>query len=337
MKIGIVNDRPIAVEAIRRALAVASKHEIAWVASNGTEATIACQRDLPDLVLMDLIMPVMDGVEATRRIMASTPCPILVVTASTDSNADKVFEAISAGALDAVNTPTMVMPGSLGVTQLLRKIDALSSLVKEHSSVKKTAPKANNRLIAIGSSAGGPAAVAEVLKSFPADMPASVVVIQHLDEQFARGFSTWLQTHTKIPVGIADDGQKMEQGRVYIAATSDHLVLNSSCQLIYTPNPREYAYRPSVDAFMLSLVRYWTGDAVGVLLTGMGKDGALGLKAMRDAGYHTISQDQSTSAVYGMPKAAAALNAAIEVLPLPRIGHSTLTKIMELSQNSRRS
>jgi chemotaxis response regulator CheB len=332
MRIGIVNDRAIAVEAIRRAITNGGRHLVAWVAGDGQEAVRLCQADAPDLVLMDLIMPVMDGVEATRRIMSATPCPILVVTANTDTNAGKVFEAISAGALDAVNTPAMAIPGSAGVNQLLRKIDSIGSLMLDSFRVKAPRRRENLRLIAIGASAGGPAAVAEVLKAFPAAMPASVVVIQHLDEQFAKGFARWLQTYSKLPVVIAAQGEKLVSGKIYIAATSDHLVLNQSRDLVYTPHPAEYAYRPSVDAFMQTVVKYWDGAAVGVLLTGMGRDGALGLKAMRDAGFHTISQDQSTSAVYGMPKAAAAIGAAVEVLPLPLIGQSTLNSILELER-----
>jgi two-component system, chemotaxis family, response regulator WspF len=174
-------------------------------------------------------------------------------------------------------------------------------------------------LLAIGASAGGPGALATLLGGLPEDFPAAIVIVQHVDEHMAQGMADWLGQQSPIPVRVAGEGDRPQPGVVLLAKTSDHLVLKTAATLGYTAEPRDYVYRPSVDAFFHSVSRLWTGTVVGVLLTGMGRDGARGLKALRDQGRHTIAQDEESSAVYGMPKAAAAIDAAVEILPITRI------------------
>jgi two-component system, chemotaxis family, response regulator WspF len=323
MRIGIVNDSPMATELLRRLVCAGEEHQIAWVARDGAEAVKLCERDLPGLVLMDLIMPYMDGVEATRRIMSRTPCPILIVTATVAGNAPKVFEALSAGAVDAIHTPTVTASQKTGPALLL-KIKSIERQISglEHMTgdivpkVEGTADK----LILIGASAGGPAALVEVLSSLPEDFSPAVVIVQHIGQLFAPGLVEWLKEYSKLPVRLVCEGDSVSSGNVLVAGSEDHLVFKNSHELGYTPEPKENPYRPSVDVFFGSAARFFRGPITAVLLTGMGRDGARGLKTLRDAGYHTISQDQSTSAVYGMPKAAAAINAANEILPLQKIG-----------------
>jgi two-component system, chemotaxis family, response regulator WspF len=185
--------------------------------------------------------------------------------------------------------------------------------------VSKVESTANN-LILIGASAGGPAALVEVLSALPEDFSPAIVIVQHIDQLFAPGLVEWLNGHSKLPVRLACGGDSVSSGNVLVAGSDDHLVFKNSQELGYTVEPKENPYRPSVDVFFESAARFFRGPMTGVLLTGMGRDGARGLKILRDAGYHTIAQDQSTSAVYGMPKAAAALNAASEILPLQKIG-----------------
>jgi len=337
MKIAIVNDMFMAVEAMRRVVGSASGHQVAWIARDGVEAVERCAQDRPDLILMDLIMPRMDGVEATRQIMAKTPCAIVVVTANVDDHSSKVFEAMGAGALDAVNTPVLSHPGNLdGAKALLTKIETIKKLIgpatlKRSEGTNLGLPKSiedkQSRLVVMGASAGGPAALAKVLSGLPSDFPAAVVIAQHVDEQFAPGLAQWLGSQTPLRVRLAEEGDRLRPGTVFLAAREEHLVLASTALLGYTRIPAEFSYHPSVDVLFKSVIRNWHGTAVGVLLTGMGRDGAEGLKALRNRGHHTIAQDEATSAVFGMPRAAIEMNAAVEILALDKIA-SRLSNLM---------
>ena len=326
MKIAIVNDMPMAVEALRRALAFEPEHQVVWVASNGAEAVRLCAETTPDLILMDLIMPVMDGVEATRRIMASTPCAIVIVTVDRQQNVHRVFEAMGHGALDVVDTPTLGAGNAReAAAPLLRKILNIGWLVGQRNPSLRTVDTPlrdivqRQGLVAIGSSAGGPAALEVLLKGLPADFPAAIVLVQHVDQVFAAGMAEWLGSASGLPVRLAREGEPPQKGAVLLAGTNHHIRLLKNGTLAYTAEPVDEIYRPSIDVFFESVAHHWRGDAVGVLLTGMGRDGAQGLKLMRQQGFLTIAQDQQSSAVFGMPKAAAAIDAAVEVRSLDRI------------------
>ncbi|AET90619.1 chemotaxis response regulator protein-glutamate methylesterase [Caballeronia cordobensis] len=324
MKIGIVNDVPLAVEALRRALASRPDFEIAWIAHDGQQAIDYCAAHTPDVVLMDLVMPKVDGVQASRTIMARSPCAILVVTVDVGANAWRVYEAMGAGALDAVDTPALAgSDARRGAAALIGKIDQIGARLA--SSSVAIASKSSERLVAIGASAGGPSALATLLGALPKHFAAAIVIVQHVDRAFAEGMAQWLDAQSALPVRIAREGDRPAPGVVLLAATNDHLHFASAGRLGYTAHPEQLPYRPSVDVFFQSVTERWTGRALGVLLTGMGRDGAIGLKSMRAKGYHTIAQDEATSAVYGMPKAAAALDAAVSILPLPRIAGAIAT------------
>jgi two-component system response regulator WspF len=278
---------------------------------------------------MDLRMPVMNGVESTRKIMADSPCAILVVAAGVETNYTQVYEAMGAGALDAVNTPVLGPRGDVaGDHALLVKIDMIGKLVALRSGPLRRSPRATREmrdtavppLVAIGASTGGPQALADILSTLPGDLPAAIVIVQHVDAEFAAGLATWLRDRSKFPTEVAREGRTPEPGLALVAATDDHLILGPDRRLGYTPNPRRYPYRPSVDVFFRSAVQHWRRPSVAVLLTGMGKDGAAGLLELRNAGWTTIAQDAATSVVYGMPKAAAEMGAAEKVLPIGRIG-----------------
>jgi chemotaxis response regulator CheB len=323
VRIGIVDDRPLAVEALRRAVALRPEQQVIWVARHGGEAVELCARATPDLVLMDLLMPTMDGVEATRRIMASTPCAILIVTASVGANASRAFEAMGYGALDAVETPGLgsADPGT-SAAPLLAKIDPVRRMLRHGQGAGPTVrprPRAADRLVAIGASAGGPEALATVLSALPEEFPSAIVIVQHVREQFVAGIAEWLDRQTRLQVKVAAEGDALTPGVALLAGTSHHLVLKAADRLGYAAEPSEYTYRPSVDVFFQSVSHLWRGDVVGVLLTGMGRDGAVGLRALRNQGHYTIAQDEASSVVYGMPKAAARLHAAVDILPVDRI------------------
>ncbi|MDE1140808.1 MAG: chemotaxis response regulator protein-glutamate methylesterase [Paraburkholderia tropica] len=325
MNIGIANDMPLAVEALRHAIARRPGHRVLWVAQDGEQAVDFCAAQPPDVILMDLVMPRLDGVEATRRIMARSPCPILIVTSSVGANAWRVYEAMGAGALDAVDTPTLAGPDARRTMDLLlAKIEQIGR-VNVVSDVARTqgasaiATDARTPLVAIGASAGGPTALATVLGALPANFNAGIVIVQHVDQSFAAGMADWLDGQAALKVRVAKEGDRPTPGEALLAATNDHLCMTAAGKLAYTREPADTPYRPSVDTFFHSVVEHWRGTAIGVLLTGMGRDGAIGLKAMRAKGYYTIAQDAATSAVYGMPKAAAALDAPRAILPLPVI------------------
>jgi two-component system response regulator WspF len=334
MRIAIVNDLAMSVEVLRRVVSSVAEHEVAWVAYNGREAVEKCARERPDLILMDLIMPVMDGVAATGVIMRETPCAVLVVTATVAGNAAKVFEAMGCGALDATGTPVLGPSGNLqGAAEMLTKIARIGTLIGKDATLPAVAglpPRklAGTRpLIAISSSTGGPKALATLLAGLPSSLGAALVIAQHVDLQFAAGLADWLDEQTELSVVLAREGARLDPGTVYIAGTNDHLVVGADFALHYKADPADYPYRPSADALFLSLKQHWPQWGVGIVLTGMGRDGARGLLALRQAGWHTIAQDQPTSVVYGMPRAALELGGAAEVLPIESIAGATVARL----------
>lgn len=300
------------------------------MAADGEEAVRLCREDTPDLVLMDLVMPVMDGAVATREIMAGSPCPVLIVTASVSGNSELVYEAMGNGALDVTTTPHMNADGSVEAEALLRKIDQIAVIVGKARGpapeLLTRAPFADPRareafppLLAVGASTGGPQALAMLLGGLRADFPAAVVIVQHVDTEFASGLAEWLSQRSELPVSLAQGRTYPEAGRVYLAAGEGHLRLDASGRFLYTSEPSHLINRPSVDVLFQSLAYSWPKPGCAVLLTGMGRDGAEGLRVLRDYGWHTIAQDKATSVVYGMPKAAAELKAAAQILPLDEI------------------
>ncbi|MBI1390639.1 MAG: chemotaxis-specific protein-glutamate methyltransferase CheB [bacterium] len=329
MKLGVVNDLRIALEAMRRLIESTPRHEIVWTASTGEEAVMRCRENHPDVVLMDLQMPVMDGAEATRRIMSESPCAILIVTASVEGSVSKVFEAMGNGALDAVRTPTLGDDGSLeGGAELLKKLDRLEKLIGGASAKKvindepshSSAHTPTTPLIVLGASTGGPRALASVLSALTGDTPAAVVMVQHVDPQFAGGLADWLGNQSAMMVRCAIEDQVIEPGCAYLAARSEHLVIGPDLRLHYQREPVDAPYRPSVDIFFYSAAQRWPSPGAAALLSGMGKDGAKGLLALKQAGWKTITQDAETSVVYGMPKAAVELGGSGLSLPVDEIG-----------------
>ncbi|MYM84665.1 chemotaxis-specific protein-glutamate methyltransferase CheB [Duganella sp. FT50W] len=335
MKIAIANDVAMAAEALRRVVASTAEHQVLWIARTGAEAVRMCAEHRPDLILMDLNMPELDGVEATRQIMEHSPCAILVVTGRPQDNVNQVFRALGAGALDVTATPVLQgQPG--GDAELLAKIRTMDKLIRHSGGTQAMQPKSAasvaghhaatpdgekiTTLLAIGASTGGPVAVSKLLAGWKAPRGCAIVVVQHIDRHFADNFARWLGEQLDMPVRSAEEGDELAAGTVLIAKSNDHLTLDQNLRLRYDIHPKDYAYRPSVDVFFHCVAQHWKGEALGVLLTGMGRDGAEGLLAMRKAGQTTIAQDQASSAVYGMPRAAAELDAAQMILPLAKIG-----------------
>ena len=337
MRIAIVNDLSLAREVLRRLVLSVPGYTIAWIAEDGDDAVRKAAADRPDAVLMDLVMPRLNGVEATRQIMKQTPCPILVVTATIPGHYELVIQAMGAGALDAVETPVFgpggaIQNGNPLLARLAKLADANRGVTWTGIQTAKRAEAVtadHSPLVLIGSSTGGPEALASVLSALPPDFPAAVLIVQHIAAEFAPSLAAWLAARCRLPVRTACDGDIPTPGTVLLAASNDHLEVTSDMKLRYTASPAAYPYRPSVDVLFTSAGTVWPRVGVAVLLTGMGSDGAEGLLRLRSLGWHTIAQNEQTCVVYGMPKAAAERRAANEMLPLAQIGPTVVAKILQ--------
>ena len=361
-RIAIVNDLAMAREALRRVVLQIPDVTIAWMANDGAESVERTKADRPDLILMDLIMPVMDGVESTRIIMRETPCPIVVVTATVEGNASRVYEAIGAGALDAVDTPRLGSSGTQGDKALLAKIAAVRQLAGSEfkSTTANVVPPASGAkaptaashagssghsvahnstdafmLVAVGASTGGPQALATFLKSLPAELPYSVVIVQHMDVHFLPGLAHWLTSQTGRPVALARRGDRPMPGSVLVAGEHMQMIMKSDGTLDYVEGDPDLIHRPSIDVFFESLAQVRSRTGAAVLLTGMGRDGATGMMSMRNSGWRTFAQDRATSVVWGMPGAASLSGAAERTLAIEHIGPAVTAALNELKSGAK--
>lgn len=341
MRVGIVNDLALAREVLRRVVVGVPGYSVAWLAEDGDVAVARAAADRPDVVLMDLVMPKVDGVEATRRIMRECPCPVLVVTASVSTNYALACRAMGAGALDAVDTPTFGPGGGIqNAEKLVARLAQLEVELTDLSASGLMAPirapaaqGAQPLFVLLGASTGGPEALAHVLSAFPKGSPATVLIAQHIAADFAPALVQQLATYCRLPVRAAKGGDAPEPGTVYVAASNDHLELAPDGTLRYTAHPQASPYRPSVDVLFASCAARATRLGAAALLTGMGRDGAEGLLRLRAAGWYTVAQDEATSVVKdGMPKAAVDKRAAVEVLPLQHIGETLAAKVAQKSR-----
>jgi len=332
VRIGIVNDVRAACEALRRVVSSLTGHTVAWIAADGVEAVALAKRDRPDLILMDLVMPHLDGVQATRQIMAGSPCAILVVTATVSGNISLVYDAMGYGALDAVDTPVLGPTGDVsGAGALTEKIAIVSKLVGASPDVRRI-PRADEteaipRLLVVGASTGGPKAIADLLLPLPRDWNVAVVIVQHVDVAFSQGLAKWLGERSGQAVRVAEQGERPQAGTVLLAGTNDHIVLTKQRTLEYRAEPREIFFRPSVDVFFESVADHWPQAGTALLLTGMGRDGAKGMLRLRASGWHTIAQDEASSVVWSMPKAAIELAAACEVLSIEQLPRAVVSRL----------
>jgi two-component system response regulator WspF len=336
--VGIVNDLRLAATVLERIVNATPGFSVAWVAMDG-ESAVTKHAALPaEIVLMDLILPGMDGAETTAALMKIQACAILVVTATVIDNRGLVFAAMGKGALDAVNTP--MGPDDEAAAELRRKLLTVNRLVHDsrtrhghrHSEAyvspaqNQTTPATGHalNLIAIGASTGGPQALATVLRALPCKLDAAVVVVQHLDKQFVPGLQRWLGQESRMPVSLAENGDTLKAGAIWLAHTDQNLVVAQSStgnlNLQYVQADQDALHRPSVDIFFKSLIRLRSTRLCALLLTGMGSDGAEGLLSIRRAGGMTFAQDEASSTVFGMPRAAVelgAVDATTNLLTIP--------------------
>lgn len=337
IRVLIVDDSLVSREMLGQILRSDPDIEVVGEACDGEDAVRKAAELRPDLITMDIHMPKMDGLVATERIMAYTPTPILVVSSSVyGEGMGHAFDALGSGALEVIKKPeprdwadldrigrdvirrVKVLSRIQVITHIKGKRDGRVASFAEASRLGSKAP-ATRRLIAIGSSTGGPTALLGVLGRLDPDLPVPIVVAQHIADGFIPGLVSWLDAGCKIKVVAAADGESLLPGKAYFAPTGANLIVDGLVSR-FRQSTSGQLYVPSADTLFDSVARSFGPAAVGVLLTGMGADGALGLKAMREAGAATIAQDEATSTVYGMPKAAVEMGAADAVLPVHEIG-----------------
>jgi chemotaxis response regulator CheB len=324
VKVAIAHGGVKSVRAIELALTQNGEHQLLWSASGGEEAIEKAASQPPQLLLVDVTIDDPGCVEITRRVMALGRCAVLLVVDKPQTRMDVIYEAMGLGALDVVVCPKLRDKNQLSGDDVLRgKVQTVARIlgVSPRAASNKLVPRKGRgpKLVAIGASTGGPNALAQILAALPRDFDAALLIVQHVDSEFSKGLASWLQQGTSLRVELAASGVFPQPGVALIAGTNDHMIMCQDRSLGYTSEPRNVPYRPSVDALFGSLAEHWPVPAVAVLLTGMGRDGAKGMKRLHDAGWHTIAQDQASSVVFGMPKAAIEQGAATRVLSLSEI------------------
>ncbi len=323
-------------------------------AGDGVEALEMVEKLRPDVVSMDLRMPRLNGVDATREIMGQFPTPIVVVSNSA-SDSEITMQAMQAGALAAIEKPpaddhadfarrrdelvsmlrlmagvrvirhwpVAVPTGSFRPTERVRT--GLRGTGPLSSSLLYCNEAAPPEIVVIGASAGGPSALVEVLGSLSASLELPILIVQHLTSDFMPGLADWLNRSCALPVRLARRGEPLTPGTVVLAPGGSHLGIGTDRRIVLDSNPNGYRHQPAADVLLESAAAEYGPHAIGVILTGMGDDGALGLRAMRTAGARTVAQNRETCIVFGMPAAAIALEAAEFVLPLDKIGSAIMT------------
>jgi two-component system chemotaxis response regulator CheB len=352
IRVLIADDSTTVRRLMRDALAADAAFEVVAEAGDGRTVTELCRRLRPDVITMDVMMPVMDGVAATKYIMASCATPILVVSSSSSrGEVQQTFDALAAGAIDLLNKPTGTQPKGAWERELVEAVKrvsrikpitrafALQGAGTVDAAITSVGPPpdvsapaigavsvpaidpADATIVAIGASTGGPEAIATILSQIPSDFPLSMLLVIHITPEFAEGLAHWISKLTKITVRFALDREPLPlpgRSEIIMAPPDRHLSV-SEARLRVTQSPERHSCRPSIDVLFESVARECGPQAIACLLTGMGKDGANGLLKVRQSGGQTIAQDQASSIVFGMPREAIALQAAQVVAPLEKV------------------
>lgn len=334
IRVLIVDDSATVRQILKRELSRDPGIEVIGAAPDPFVARDMIVRDKPDVITLDIEMPRMDGLTFLRKLMQHHPLPVIIVSSLSQKGSEIALEALDSGAIEVLGKPgTSFSIGDLGI-ELIDKIKAASK-----ATVTARKPRTNeqqprlsltettHKVVAIGASTGGTQALEQVLTALPANSPA-IAIVQHMPENFTKSFADRLNSVCAVEVREAVDGDSMQVGRVLIAPGSKHMMLARSgaqYRVVVKDGPLVSRHRPSVDVLFKSVAKFGGKNAVGIILTGMGRDGAEGLKAMRDAGARTVAEDESTCVVYGMPREAAKLGGAEFVLPLGDVAAKMLS------------
>ncbi|MFZ1990440.1 MAG: chemotaxis-specific protein-glutamate methyltransferase CheB [Alphaproteobacteria bacterium] len=339
LRVLVADDSETVRKRIVESLAADPGIEVVGEAEDGQRVIELCLRTSPDVITMDMMMPIMTGVAATEYIMAHQPTPILIVSSSFNrGELFKIYDALAAGAVDVLEKPTGEEAEGdwegrlIAAVKLVSRIKVITHprarLGLERSRRLEGAVPDRGRaavgqleVAAIGASTGGPGAIVEVLRKLPPSFQVPILIVLHMNEPFGAAFIDWLDAQINRPVSAAQDGARVEsaKGRVLVAPCGKHLVIRDRTAFL-TLGPERHSCRPSVDTLFESIAPEYGPAAAACLLTGMGKDGALGLLRIREAGGITIAQDEASSVVYGMPREAVLLGAALQILPIGEIG-----------------
>ena len=325
IRVLIVDDSAVVRQVFKRALEQDPEVEVIGSAADPYIARDMIAADVPDVITLDVEMPRMDGITFLRKLMSYHPIPTIVVSSLTQAGAKLGIEALQAGAVQVLAKPK----NAYSVGDLEKSlVDAVKAASRTKVEKLVFTPEANrqslalscttNKILAIGASTGGTRAIEDILLSLTADCPGTVIV-QHIPEHFSKSFAVRLNDICKMEVCEATDGDSVTPGRVLIAPGNNHMVLRRSGSRYFVevkPGPAVCGHRPSVDVLFRSVARVGGQNAVGVLLTGMGSDGARGLLEMKEAGAITLTQDEESCVVYGMPMQAVKLGASMKVVPL---------------------
>lgn len=333
IRVLIVDDSLTMRMALRQVLAH-HDFELVGEATNGQEAIELCRERKPDVITMDMMLPVMSGLAATEYIMAYFPTPIVVVSAAQNrGELYKTYDALAAGAVDVVEKPTGDEPDGVWEAALASTLRLVSRIhVISHPRAKLTKDQSHGlrkpkpglvRVVALGTSTGGPGVLVRILNLLPKDFALPIVAVIHLASAFANSFVQWLSEQTGRPTSFAIEGEPVQDkaGCVVLAPPDCHLRVTGG-QFRLSRDAERHSCRPSVDVLFESLAVDMPRQVVACLLTGMGKDGALGLRALRNAGAVTIAQNEETCVVYGMPREAVLLDAATHVLSVTEIANT---------------
>jgi two-component system chemotaxis response regulator CheB len=329
IKVLIADDSRLTREVLKDLLARDREISVVGEVNDGAQAVKETCRLRPDLIIMDVMMPVMDGLAAITEIMACCPTPILVLSANVDpQDSRSAFNAIKHGALDVMEKPQGLVTEAFGEIgeQLAKKIKFLARVrVMHHFRRPRRVvpavppPDTERKVLAIGASTGGPKAVMRLMKSLSPESGARILIVQHIARGFASGFAEWLNRESPYAVRLARDGDSPAEGEALVAPNNVHMELRDG-RVVLSDGPPVNSCRPAVDVLFNSLALDGLGrQVVAVLLTGMGRDGAEGMAALRRAGAFNIAQDENSSAVFGMPRAAIDMGAVHEVLALDDI------------------
>lgn len=337
MRILLVDDSILVRAMLRSLIESIPGYQVAGEESNGKRAIDAVQDLKPDLLVMDVNMPIMDGIEATKIIMNEHPLPILIFT---NEDIDRVgYQALAMGALEVIPKPDIDKINSeefrkdfaLILENAVRFGKMRTGLLARAGETAR--PQGDDgsrgvsyRLVAIGTSTGGPSAVRTILAGLPGDLPVPLIISQHIEVGFDRGYAQWLDEATPLKVSLAEDAILPEKGHVYVAPATRHLLCRGG-KLCLDDGPRLDNQKPSVDKMFYSAARDYGADLLGVLLTGMGRDGAKGCVEILSKGGHTLVQDEASSMIFGMPKAAIEMQGASQILPLEAIPREIIRRV----------